>query len=148
MYIANLRNVREVEKEVSRGLCVSVLFSLPSTLKALSKAGSLAVGLNASIEVIALVVVPYPLPVDQTPIDQRHLVRRLRTIAGGTSVPTRINVVYCRDRSEAIRGLLKPDTVLIMAWKKRLLFDRTLRLANGLRRDGYHVITVDETRGA
>ena len=149
MRIARLQHLRQVEKEVSPQLCVSVLFTdVPSTLKALAKAGHLAVGLKASIDVIAPVVVPYPLPVGETPVNEKHLVRRLRTIACGMSVPTRINLVYCRDRSDAIRSLLKPDTVLVMAWKKRLLFDRTLRLANELRRDGYHVITVDETRGA
>ena len=90
----------------------------------------------------------YPLPMDEAPIGHCHTVRSLRTIAGATSVATRVNVIYCRDRADALRSLLKPDSVLILAWKERWLFDGTSRLVSDLRREGYHVIVVGETKGA
>jgi hypothetical protein len=121
-----------------------VLFTdVPSTLKALSKAASLAAGLNANIVLLAPVTAPHPLPTEQRPSTQSHEDRYLRTIAGGTSVPTRINVIYGADWAEAIRSSLEPDAVLVVAWRKRFLFDRTSRLVKQLRREGYNVITVE-----
>jgi hypothetical protein len=120
-----------------------VLFTdVPNTLRALSKAASLAAGLNANITLLASVTAPRPLPTEQRPATQSHDDRYLRAITGGTSVPTRINFIYGADWAETIRSSLKPDAVLVVAWRRRFLFDRTLRLVKQLRREGYNVITV------
>ena len=145
MYTSNLSPVLATLGEDSRTLHVSVLFTdVPATLEALNKAAKLSAGLNAEIELLAPEEMPYPLPLDQHPVRREYAARRLRAITGRINAPLRIHVIYCRDRTAAVRRYLKRKSPLVVAWRRRWFFDATSHLVRALRREGYHVITTDE----
>jgi len=135
--------------EISRPLLtVTVLFTdVPHTLSALRQAASLGSSLHASLRILMPIVVPYPLPMSEPPVNERVLRRRLVTVAEGVGLPTRIDIVYCRDCAEAVENYLEPHSVVVVCWRKRWLFDRIGSLANHLSRLGHHVIAAQRAKG-
>jgi hypothetical protein len=131
-------------EEASRPLLtVTVLFTdVAHTLSALRQAASLSGSLHASLRILMPIVVPYPLDLADSPVRTKTLCRRLLTIAEGVGIPTRINMVYCRDRNEAVERCLEPHSIIVVSWRKRWLFDRTSRLTRRLTRLGHHVIAA------
>jgi hypothetical protein len=127
---------------------MTVLFTdIPHTLDALRLAAALGHGLNAKIQILVPVVVPWPMDLAQTPVSHAHLERRLTTTANGAAVPTRIQIVHCRDREEAIEQSLGPHSIVIVGWRRRRLFDRTGRLVKRLRALGHHVVSAGTGKG-
>ena len=131
-------------EEASRPLLtVTVLFTdVMHTLSALRRAAILGRSLHASLRILMPIVVPYPLALSESPVDSRILQRRLTTIAEGTGIPTRIHVVYSRDRDEAVKKCLTPNSVIVMGFQRRWLFDRTASLARKLTKLGHQVIAA------
>lgn len=120
------------------------------TLTALRQAADLGDSLHASIEILMPVVVPWPLPLSEPPVDTAVLRRRLMTKAGSAGVagvPVRINLVHCRDRNEAIEKRLGLRSIVVMCWRPRWLFDPTMRFARRLARLGHHVIAAHPAKG-
>lgn len=149
MYIANLRLIEAARRESDPKLRIAVLFTdVPSTLEALRRATKLVAGLDAEIELLAPEEVPFPLPLEQHPVRQEYTAKRLRAIAGRFCVPLCIHMIYCRDRAEAIRRCLRPESPLVVAWKKRWIFDGTARLVRNLRGEGYQVVTPNDGKGS
>jgi hypothetical protein len=140
---------RTTAGETSRpALTVTVLFTdVPHTLTAVRQAASLGSSLNASLRILMPVIVPYPLALSEPPVDCRILHGRLRTVAEGADIPTRIDVVYCRDRAEAAEKCLEPHSVVVVCWRKRWLFDSNAGLVKRLSRRGHHVITARRAKG-
>jgi hypothetical protein len=127
---------------------VTVLFTdVCHTLDALRLAATLGSGLNAKIRILVPVVVPWPLELDRAQVDSAHLERRLTTFADGAAVPTRISIVYCRDREQAIARYLDPHSIVVIGWSRRRLFDGTGRLARRLRALGHHVVPAGTRKG-
>ena len=56
------------------------------------------------------------------------------------SVDTSIQVYLCRDLTETIRQVLKPESVVVIGGQKHWWPAREEKLARALRRDGHHVI--------
>jgi hypothetical protein len=130
-------------RENQTTLAVSVLFTdVPHTLTALRHAGTLSSSLHASLRILVPVVVPYPLDLSASPIDSRYVCRRLTTLAEAGGVPTRIEIVNCRDRGEAVEKALAPHSIVVMYWRKRRFFDRTSALARKLSALGHQVVVV------
>jgi hypothetical protein len=124
-------------------LAVTVLFTdVPHTLAALRRAGALSSSLHASLRILVPVVVPYPLDVAASPVDTHHVCRRLSTVAEGVSIPTRVEIVQCRDRDEAVERSLTPNSVIVMCWRKRWFLDPCSRLARKLSASGHQVVVV------
>ena len=116
-----------------------VLFTNPrQTRAALAHAQTLARGLDATITLLAIQQVPYPLSVSQPPISVDFLARRLRQLAPDDST-LHIQICLCRDARTAARDLLPPGALLLIgtgSWFHR----RFHRLASQLTQAGCSVI--------
>lgn len=143
MYCVSVATKPVVDGDYQATLAVTVLFTdVPHTLAALRHAGELGSSLHASLRILVPVVVPYPLDLSHSPIDSRYACRRLTTITRGVGIPTRVELVHCRDREEAVEKTLQPHSVVVMCWRKRRFFDRTSRLVRRLSACGHHVVVV------
>jgi hypothetical protein len=126
------------------GLSVFVVFpSMNWALRAMEKAREMAVPLGARIVVVALQVVPYPLPLDKPPIPIDFLIRRFQEKAGEFSGRTRVAVYLCRDPLAALKSIVSPERPIVIGIKKRLWPTRNERLARKLRHAGYSITLVE-----
>jgi hypothetical protein len=66
--------------------------------------------------------------------------QQLLVLAGEQPVETSIRIYLCRDLTETIRQVLKPDSVVIVGGRKCWWPTRERKLAAALRRDGHRVI--------
>ena len=95
------------------------------TRAALKYAASLASDLNARIRLIDVYVVPYGVPLDEPPVNPKHLGRKLRQLVQESAVPVSAEVVYARDweqgfrRSLAARFACADDDQEILVAKQR-----------------------------
>ena len=120
---------------------VNVVYTrLPGTAETLNAASGLARGLGARVTVHVAQVIPYPLALKSPPVSVQFAEQQLLALAGEQPVETNIQVYLCRDLTETIRRVLKPDSVVVIGGRKRWWPSREQRLAGILRRDGHHVI--------
>jgi hypothetical protein len=124
---------------------VFVLFtSANRTMKALESARSLANTLCLSIVVLATPVVPYPLQLEEPQVPFNFKIRNFAETA--KQYPENISVVacHCRDRMQALKQILPPDSHVLVGIRKRWWPTSDERLARDLGRAGY-LVTVVET---
>jgi hypothetical protein len=127
-------------------LNVAVIFtSVPLTLTALRKAAALASRLGGRITVLAPQVVPYPLPLESPPVLLDWNERRFRVIAEESPVETTVQLYLCRDRTETLKAILPPRSLVVIGGRKRWWPTAEKRLASQLRSAGHEVIFA-ETR--
>jgi hypothetical protein len=120
---------------------VNVVYTqLPGATKSLNVASGLARGLGARVTVHVAQVIPYPLALKSPQVPVQFAEQQLLAMAGEQPVDTSIRIYLCRDLTETIRQVLKPDSVVIVEGRKRWWSTREHRLAAALRRDGHHVI--------
>lgn len=120
---------------------VNVVYSrLPGTAETLNVASGLARGLGARVTVHVAQVIPYPLALKSPPVSVQFAEEQLLTVAGEQPVETSIQMYLCRDLTETIRRVLKPESVVVIGGRKRWWPTCEQRLARTLRRDGHHVI--------
>ncbi len=120
---------------------VNVVYTrLPGAAKTLHAASGLARGLGARVTVHVPQVIPYPLELKAPPVSVQFAERQLLSLAGEQPVETHIQMYLCRDLTETIRRVLKPDSVVVIGGRKRWWPTPEQRLAAVLRRDGHHVI--------
>jgi len=121
-----------------RKLDLKVIFTdLPKTAAALAAARAMARDLGARVTLMAARVVPYPLPLAAPDVPVEFTERALESIAGDDAETT-VEIYLCRDRCEAIRNALPPNSVVILGarrWRDWLLTRR-------LRRHGCRVLVV------
>jgi hypothetical protein len=127
------------------GLSLTVLFTtVAATLRALQRGGDLAKELGAGIRILVPHIVPYPVPLDRPQVDPEFKIRRFRTLSVDGSVQTRIDVLLCRDPSEAVTQSLGSQSVVLIGGRTRWWPTREKRLAKSLTLAGHHVIWVPE----
>lgn len=123
-----------------------VLGALENTGGILDLAAGLARGIHASLTVHFAQVVPYPLPLKSPPVPVELAERSLLDAASAQAVETSARVYLCRDRMEAIRNALKPESIVILSAKRRWWRTFESRLAQLLIRDGHRVILLAALR--
>jgi len=125
------------------GLAVFVVFtSINWTIKALEKAREIARPVGAKIIVVAVQVVPYPLPLDEPPVPMEFVIRRFEEKIDEFPERTQISPYLCRDLMEAFKRILNPRCPIVIGMQERWWPTRNQRLARKLRRAGYNVITA------
>jgi hypothetical protein len=130
--------------ETEAKLEVSVVFtSVDATLGALKEAGKLAGNLGACITIVVPQVVPYPLPLTNPPVLADFNERRLRVLAAGCRVETRVAIYLCRDAWEALQSVLKPHSLIVVGTRKRRWPTPEQRLARKLRSLGHEVVVTE-----
>jgi len=123
---------------------VYVIFtSIDWTLKALGKAREIARLVGAPIVVVAVQVVPFPLPLDRPPVPMEFVIRRFEEKADEFPEGTKISAYLCRDPIVALKRVLNRNCPVIMGVRKKIWPTRDKRLALKLRRAGYQVIMVE-----
>ncbi len=110
-----------------------------NTAGVVERAATLTPGLNATLKFVAVYVAPYPAELRCPSGVERHLTARLTELAGCTSLPSRVDLVVARDRSEGYRRILRPGSLVLLGSRKRLWRTREERLARELTRQGHHV---------
>jgi hypothetical protein len=135
-----MRQAPVVEPERSRALEVVVVDTgIRETLEGLRIAAELAAGLAARIRILIAEVVPYPLPLDASPVANGRYLRRLRTVAEGCRVDTLLDVRLCRDATEAIEAALPVRSLVVITGRRLWWPTREKRLARRLTRLGHQV---------
>ena len=117
-----------------------VYAQVPGAAKSLDVACGLAQGLGARVTVHVAQVIPYPLELKSPQVPVQFTEQQLLAMAGEQPVETSIRIYLCRDLTETIRQVLKPDSVVIVGGRKRWWPTREQRLAAALKRDGHRVI--------
>ena len=131
---------------VESELRISVVFTrVEPTLGALKHAGVLARNLGAQISLLVPQIVPYPLPLDGSPVSREFNQRRFRVIAGRSRVEAAVVLYLCRDRMETLKAVLKPRSLVVVGahkthWPTSWWPTSEKRLVAGLRRAGHEVI--------
>jgi hypothetical protein len=130
---------------VSRSNCkldLQVIFTdLPKTTAALAAARTLARDLGARITLMAAQIVPYPLPLAEPDVPVEFTERVMESLAVDNEAA--VEIYLCRDRDEAIRRALPPNSLVILGARKwRWWPSWESRLARLLRHDGQRVLVV------
>lgn len=113
------------------------------TTAALKFAATMGKGLNWSVRLVDVQVVPVQFSMASPPIDRAFSENRLQTLAGALDVPVRANLVYARDWESGFDHLLKPDSLVVLAIRKRFWKTADQRLAERLTKHGHQVVLVE-----
>ena len=110
------------------------------TRVALDAANRMGDGLNATLRLVKVQVVPYPLELTQPPVHIDFL--RSQMARFQSELPVAREIRLAREFDAGLLGTLGPDSVVILASGKRLWRSRNERLAASLRRAGHKVVLV------
>lgn len=139
-----VRSAPERARDETPQLEISVVFTSPRpTLRALKRGSELARRLRARVALVVPQIVPYPLPLATPPVPPQFNERRFFAVAGETRVETTVRIYLCRDRSDCLRDVLKPHSVVFLGGPKRWWPTAEDRLAKRLRRMDHDVVLVD-----
>lgn len=118
-----------------------VPFTTPElTRAALDAASRMGAGLNATLRLVKIQVVPFPLELNQSPVYIEFLKDQLAHLRSDLPVAREIRLT--RDFEDGLAGVLGGDSVVILAIRRRPWTTRNERLASALRRAGHKVILV------
>jgi len=119
---------------------VVVLYTAPQeTLGALKKASELASGL-AAVKLLAVQVVPYPLPLDAPPVSTDFLETGFSKLASEAAVDVTVDIRLGRDSGDVIEAGLGPHSIVVLGGRCRWWPTPTMRLARRLERLGHQVV--------
>jgi hypothetical protein len=128
-----------------------VPFTTPRlTTLALRAAVRLGAGLDSSIRMVRIQVVPFPLDLDHSPVPAEFLERQLAHLCGevtqGVTGKEDISreVRFAREFEDGLRGALHYRSMILLGTSKRPWKTRNELLARSLREAGYTVVTVPE----
>ena len=128
-------------EEADRRLDIVVVFtSIEATLAALKEAGTLANSLGARIALVVPQAVPYPIPLENPPVQMNFNETRFRVMASESRVETSVHIYLCRDRFETLTSVLKPGSIVVLGGRKRWWPTKDELMARQLRRAGYEVV--------
>jgi hypothetical protein len=136
-----------VESAPPPAFAVTVLYTnVRATLAALRRAASLARDLGATIRILNVRTVPYPLPLDKPPVDREVVARNISTLADGQPIPTRIEICFGRDVVESLLLSLSPNSIVLVGSKISWWRPKERKLAKQLARHGHQIILVAERK--
>jgi hypothetical protein len=114
--------------------------TIPGTLASLKRAAELASGLAASIRLLVLTVVPYPLAIESPQVPASFTRRRFTTIACDARVDTVVDIRLGRDQMIMMEAALKPGSVVVLERRRSWWPHPTRSLAKRLERLGHQVV--------
>ncbi len=118
-----------------------VPFTTPDlTRAALDAANRMGAGLNPTIRLIRVQVVPFPLEPDQSPVYIEFLKEQMADLR--SDLPVAREIRLARSFEDGLLGTLGRESVVILAAPKRPWTTRNERLAAALRRAGHMVVMV------
>jgi hypothetical protein len=108
------------------------------TQAALRRAEALGTGLNCRVRLVKVQVVPYPLELDHPSISTHFLGKQLASMC--CKLPIVREIHLARDLSAAFKGILTPNSLTVIASKRRPWKTRQENLAADLWRAGHQVL--------
>jgi hypothetical protein len=125
-------------------LRIHVIYTTPkSTQASLTAASLLAQDLDAKLELLVPVVVPYPLPLQSPTTTVTFAEESLVELVRQCGVEVHIDVVLCRDREETVPGWLPAQAIAVIGRARRWGRGSCRRLIRAIERNGNHVVVVD-----
>ena len=108
----------------------------------MKRAAAYAVKLDASVMLVAVHTVPYPMAFGCPALVHARLVEQLVDLASQCPLPVNPQVVLARSFEEGFRHALKPESTILMGTRKRFWKTSEERLAAALAHAGHHVMLV------
>jgi hypothetical protein len=122
-----------------------VPFTTPElTRAALDAANRMGTGLDATLRLIRVQVVPFPLDLTQSPVFLEFLQEQLDHFP--SELPVKGEIRLARDFEAGLLGALTHSSIVILARRRRPWTTRNERIASALRRAGHKVVVVCEGR--
>jgi hypothetical protein len=126
------------------GLDLVVPFTTPAlTQAALDAANQMGTGLNASIRLVKVQVVPFPMDLNQSPVALDFVREQMRHFR--SELETQPEIRLAREHTPGLVGTLRPNSVVVIAYRKRPWRTREERLAGALWKAGYHAVLTGES---
>jgi hypothetical protein len=130
---------------------VNVLFTdVRATRAALRAATSLARDLKASIRVRAAIAVPFRLPLDRPQISipfTEEVLSGLVSRFGQNSLDITAHLYLSRNRIETLLQILQPNSLVVIAGRKRPWPTAESRIVKRLQSEGHRVVFIPFRRG-
>lgn len=118
-----------------------VPFTTPElTRAAIDAANRMGAGLHAALRLVRVQVVPFELDLNRSPVFIDFLKEQLGAFE--STLPMAGEVRLARDFEDGLKGTLGPDSVVILATKRRPWRTSTERLSRSLRRSGYRTVLI------
>jgi hypothetical protein len=128
----------------SRELPVCVPFTTSDlTRAALNAAVALTRNLGARVSLVAVLIVPFPLPLDRPSVSPRVVEHELQAVARDVELELDARVVIARNREEAFHRAISPGSLVVLATKKRWWITPQAKLAGLLARAGHSVALLE-----
>jgi len=113
------------------------------TRAALSKAFGLIRNLDAHVTLFAIQVVPIALPLNRPDVNPEFYKQLLSAIAGEVQERIDVRLVLARDLKSGLREVLLPNSLAIVATRKRWWATQEMKLARILARGGHTVAVLE-----
>ncbi|MDE3159116.1 MAG: hypothetical protein KGM92_10140 [Acidobacteriota bacterium] len=108
----------------------------------MERAAVLAAGLNVALKLVAVYVAPYPADLDCPAATKEHLTSRLTELRERSTLPSSVELVVARDRSEGLRQVLPPGSTVLLGSRRRWWRTPEERLARALTHQGHRVSLI------
>lgn len=120
-----------------------VPFTTPElTRTALDAANRMGAGLNATLRLVKVQVVPFPLELSQSPVYIEFLKNQLARLH--SDLPAAGEIRLAREFEAGLLGTLGRESVVILATPRRPWTTNNERLAASLRRAGHKVVLLTQ----
>lgn len=124
-----------------RALEVVIPFTTPDlTRRAIQFSEHMAGGLSARLRLLRIQLVPFPAPLEQSPVALRFLESQMLHLP--CELPHTIDIRLAREFEAALREAVTPECIVVLAYKRRPWLTHQQRLAARLEAAGFHVILV------
>jgi nucleotide-binding universal stress UspA family protein len=132
---------------VETRLSIVVPYTTPELTKAaLTHAAILSAGLNATIRLIDVQVVPIQRPLNEPPVNREFSVKRLREIAEEAGIAVQVEIIYTRHRMECFHRTVEAGSLIVIAAGLPLWPTAEKKLARSLSKAGNDVVLVQRAQ--
>ncbi len=115
--------------------------SITNAKAAIAAAGRLGSGLDTTIRLLKIQLVPFPLQMGESPIAVGFLEQQLLEL-DTLDVPVHREIRYARDFDACLRDAITKRSLVVIASARRLWRTREQRLARTLTAEGYSVVLI------
>jgi hypothetical protein len=141
--VSSVDQIRMAPPDSADGLPLTIPYtSTDMARQALRAAENLSRGLNVSVRLVAVQIVPFPCPVNRPPVALHHIAGPLERLAAEADIPVEVNIVLARDATAGYLEVLPHDSLVLMAARKRWWPTREMRLARRLARARHSVVVI------
>ena len=146
MKLSETLGLAECRQETGSAEIVVLHTGSKLTPAAVEAAANLTKGLNFHLVVIAVHILPYPLQLTAVSAMKEHLEAELAQVAEGSQMPVAARIVFARDMAEAFRQSVRPESLVLIAERRRWWPTRASKWARELAKGGFRTALIDVGR--